>query len=179
MKKIVLTFGLIAGAIMSAMMIVTIPFHDRMGDSALVVGYATMVAAFLLVYFGIRSYRDQVGGGFVSFGRAFSVGLLIVILASAMYTATWEVLSNTVYPDFAQQYERAALEKARTQGKTDAEILALKADMDRFVANYRNPLYNIAMTFSEPLPVGLVVALVSAGLLRRKRRGTDTVLAVA
>ena len=31
MKRIVLTFGLIAGAILSAMMLVTIPFHDAIG----------------------------------------------------------------------------------------------------------------------------------------------------
>ena len=89
MRKTVLTFGLIAGAILSIMMLATIPFHDEIGfDRAEVIGYTTMVLAFLLIFFGVRSYRDNVRGGSVSFGRAFAVGALIVAVASACYVAT-------------------------------------------------------------------------------------------
>src|SRR5688572_23495497 len=93
MKKIVLTFGLIAGAILSAMMVITLPFHDQMGfDRAQIVGYTTMVAAFLLIFFGVKSYRDNVAGGLVTFGRAFLVGSLISLVASGCYVATWQVI---------------------------------------------------------------------------------------
>ncbi|MFI5244520.1 MAG: DUF4199 domain-containing protein, partial [Gemmatimonadales bacterium] len=78
MRKIVLTFGLIAGGILSAMMLLTLPFQDRIGfDKGEVIGYTTMVLAFLMVYFGVRSYRDNVAGGIVTFGRALMVGLMI------------------------------------------------------------------------------------------------------
>ena len=81
MKKTVWTFGLIAGGILSAMMLLTMPFIDRIGtDHGEVIGYTTMVLAFLLVFFGIRSYRDNVGGGTVGFGRALAVGSLIVLI---------------------------------------------------------------------------------------------------
>ena len=90
MKKTVWTFGLISGAILSVMMLVTIPFESSIGyDRAEVIGYTTMVLAFLLIFFGIRSYRDNVGGGSVSFARAVAVGLLITAVASMCYTATW------------------------------------------------------------------------------------------
>ena len=150
---------------------------DRFHPSA--AGYASMVAAFLLVYVGIRSYRDQIGGGHVSFGRACAIGMLIVLVSSAIYTATWEVLYHTVYPDFAEKYGQMAVEKARAQGKSAAEIATLKAEMDDFAKSYRNPLFNVAVTFAEPLPVGIIVTLVSAGMLRRGRRDEDGVLAVA
>ena len=82
MKKIVLTFGLISGALLSAMMVAMIPFIDQIGmDHGMVIGYTTMVLAFLLVFFGIRSYRETVGDGPISFGRALSVGLLIMAIA--------------------------------------------------------------------------------------------------
>jgi hypothetical protein len=81
MKKIVLTFGLIAGAILSVMMLITIPFQDQIGFNGYVVGYTTMVLAFLLIYFGVRSYRDNVAGGTVGFGRALAIGTLITALA--------------------------------------------------------------------------------------------------
>src|SRR4051812_29998691 len=93
MKKTVFTFGLIAGAILSAMLAITIPFQEQIGpDRGEIIGYTTMVAAFLLIFFGIRSYRDNVGNGRISFGRALAVGSLIAVVAAVCYTATWEVI---------------------------------------------------------------------------------------
>ena len=101
MRKIVLTFGFIAGAVMSGMFIVTLPLLEKIGDvNGALLGYTTMVIAFLMVFFGVRSYRDNVGGGRVSFKRAFSVGLLITLVASACYVATWEVVYFKFMPDF-------------------------------------------------------------------------------
>jgi hypothetical protein len=171
MRRIVLTFGLIAGAILSVMMLIQMSFIDRIGfERGMIVGYTTMVLAFLLIFFGIRSYRDNVAGGSVGFGRATAVGLLIMLIASACYVATWELVYFRLMPDFADKYAAHAIEKARTGGATASEIAALTRDMDAFRQDYRNPLINIAYTFLEPLPVGLVMTLVSAGILRRRRR---------
>lgn len=170
MRKIVLTFGLIAGAILSVMMVVTMPFHEAIGfDRSLVVGYTTMVVAFLMIYFGVRSYRDTVAGGHVTFGRAFGVGLLIMVIASCCYVATWEVLYYNVVPDYGEKYAAYTVAKAREGGATEAEIAATQQQMLDFQEMYRNPLVNIAFTFLEPLPVGLLFALVSAGIVSRKR----------
>jgi Protein of unknown function (DUF4199) len=170
MKKTVWKFGLIAGGMLSAMMLLVLPFQDAIGfDRGAVVGYTTMVLSFLLVHFGIRSYRDTAGGGSVGFGRAFTVGALIVAVASVCYTATWELVYFELTPDFSAKYEAYEVEKARASGATQEAIDARLADMQRFEAMYRNPLYNAALTFLEPLPVGLLIALVSAGVLRRKR----------
>lgn len=172
MKKVVLTFGLIAGAILSAMMLITIPFQDEIGfDRAAVIGYTTMVLAFLLIYFGVRSYRDNVAGGTVRFGRAFLVGSLIAVVASVCYVATWEVVFFKFAPDFLTKYQAHVLEKARQDGATEVELARQKAEMDEFAVSYRNPAINAAMTFLEPMPVALVVALVSAGVLSRRRKG--------
>jgi uncharacterized protein DUF4199 len=180
MKRTVWTFGLIAGAIMSAMMVATMPFIDDIGfGTGEVLGYTTMVAAFLLVFFGIRSYRDSVGGGTINFGRAFLVGTLITCIAGVCYTATWEVLYYEVMPDFGTRYAQAAVDKARSQGKSEVQIAKTRAEMEKFAESYKNPLYNSAVTFLEPLPVGLIITLVSAGVLRRRRRAGDAALAAA
>jgi hypothetical protein len=171
MKKIILTFGLISGAVMSAMMVLTLPFMERIGDAGLLVGYATMVAASLAIYFGVRRYRDDVAGGSVSFGRAFLVGLAIALVAGACYTATWEVISYNFMPDFAERYSARQLERARAHGATAAELERKRAELAKFTESYHNPVYSSAMTFLEPLPVGLLVSLVSAGMLRRRRQG--------
>ncbi|MFN2636573.1 MAG: DUF4199 domain-containing protein [Gemmatimonadaceae bacterium] len=171
MKKTVWTFGLISGAIISTLMAVTIPFQDEIGlDHSLVLGYTTMVLAFLLIYFGVRSYRDNVGGGSVRFGRAFAVGALIAVISSVCYVATWEVMYFKFMPDFLSKYQAHELEKARAGGATEDALAKKKAEMDKLAVMYTNPLINSALTLVEPLPVGLVIALVSAGILSRARK---------
>lgn len=176
MTRTILIFGLIAGGILSLMMAITIPFQDSIGwEKGEVIGYTTMVAAFLLVFFGIRSYRDNVAGGSVSFGRAFKVGALIALVASACYVATWEVIYFNFAPDFMSKYQAHLIEKARAKGESQAEIDKKLADHEKFAKLYQNPAINAAITFIEPLPVGLLFALVSAGILSRRRRSGVTV----
>ncbi len=174
MRKIVLTFGLISGAILSAMMLLTIPFQDQIGfDKGAIIGYTTMVLAFLMVFFGVKSYRDNVVGGTVTFGRAFKVGLLITAVASICYVATWEVIYYQLSPDFGDKYAAHAIEKAKESGATDAQIAAQTKQMTEFKEAYKNPLVNIAYTMLEPLPVGILFTLIMAWALSRKRR-TDS-----
>jgi hypothetical protein len=169
MKRTVLTFGLISGAILSVMMLLTLPFLDRIGfDRGEIVGYTTMVLAFLLIYFGVRSYRDNQAGGAVGFGRALAVGLLISLVASLCYVATWQVIYYRFAPDFLTKYQAHVLEKARSNGETEEAIARRKAEMEHFAELYRNPAINAAITLLEPLPVALIMSLVSAGLLRRR-----------
>jgi hypothetical protein len=179
MKKTVLTFGLIAGVIMSAMMAITIPFHDAIGsDKGLLIGYTSIVLSCLLIYFGVRSYRDNVAGGTVGFGRALAVGALIGVVASLCYVATWEVIyyNTDVGTRIIEGYQADVLKKARASGATEEAIAAQRAELEAFAEDYRNPAINAAYTFMEPMPVAVIVALVTAGVLsRRKRRGkTET-----
>ncbi len=170
MKKIVLTYGLISGAILSLMMAITVPFMHRIGSSvALMIGYTSMLLGFLLIYFGVRAYRDRVGSGSIGFGRAVAVGALIALVSSACYVATWEVIFFNFTPNFLEEYQAGQLEKERAAGASEAALAARRTEMARFAEQYRNPLFNAAVTFAEPLPVGLVIALVAAGVLRRRR----------
>lgn len=171
MRKIVLTFGLIAGAILSAMMLLTLPFQDQIGfDKGAIIGYTTMVLAFLMVFFGVRSYRDTVAGGIVTFGRAFKVGLMITAVASVCYVATWELIYYRLAPDFGDKYAAYSVEQAKKSGATDAQIATKTKQMSEFKEMYKNPLVNIALTMLEPLPVGVLFTLVAAFVLSRKRR---------
>lgn len=170
MKKIVLTFGLIAGLLLAGMMLVTMVFHDEINpDHGMLLGYTTMVLSFLLIYFGVRSYRDNVAGGRVGFGRAFTVGILIGAIASACYVAAWEVYFFNFAPDFLTKYQARELTQARERGESEAALAERKAGMDNLARMYQNPAINSAMTFMEPFPVALVISLVSAGVLSRRR----------
>lgn len=171
MQRTVWTYGLIAGAILVVMMVLTFTFGRSIDfDTGAVIGYASMVAAFLLVFFGVRSYRDDVAGGTVGFGRALAVGTLIVVVASVCYVAAWQVIYFKVAPDFLDKYQAHEIAKARAGGATEAQIAQKQAENARLAQQYQNPLFNAAITFVEPLPVGLVFALATAGILSRRRR---------
>lgn len=175
MRKIVLTFGFISGGIMSVLMVATLPFLEKIGsDKGFIIGYTGMVLAFLMVFFGVRAYRDNVAGGKVSFGRALKVGALIALIGCCCYVATWEVVYHTMMPDFADKYAAQQINEAKAAGKTDAEVAAVAKQAADFKAMYQNPLMNVALTFLEPLPVGILFTLVTAGMLSRgKREGSE------
>ena len=172
MKKIVLTFGLISGAIISALMLATVPFmHQLEMTRAMVIGYTTMVLAFLLVFFGIRSYRENIGNGRISFGRALAVGLLIMLIGSACYVITWEIIYFNFMPDFAEKYAAFMLEDMRAKGASAAEMAQKMEEMKRFQVLYdTNIFYNVGMTLLEPLPVGIIMTFISALILRRRAK---------
>lgn len=172
MKRTVLVFGLISGVIISVLMGATTVFADRIGfDRAIIVGYTTMIMAFLLIFFGIRSYRENVGGGEISFGKAFQVGVLIMLISCVFYVVSWEIIYYNFIPDFADKYSAYVIEKARASGATEAQIAEQTQKMKEMKVLLDNPWLSGAVIFiSEPLPVGLVMTLLSALLLRKRRK---------
>jgi ABC-type microcin C transport system permease subunit YejB len=169
MKKTVLTFGLISGAIAATLMLSTIPFADQIGfDKGMYVGYTAMVISFLMVFFGVRSYRENVGGGTITFGKAFTVGILITLISCACYVIAWEVTYFFFMPDFFEKYSAYLTESLKASGATQQAIAAKAEEMKKFKAVYDNPFFNAAFTFIEPFPVGLVMTLLSALILRKR-----------
>jgi uncharacterized protein DUF4199 len=170
MKKTVLTFGLIAGVMISVLMDGSLLLANKLGSghNSMVLGYTMMVASFLLVYFGIRSYRDNNLAGQISLGRAFACGILITLITCVCYVATWEVLYFKFMPHFMDSYFAAQMHKVQSSGLDPATTAAQVAAIEHSQQLYQNPFVNMAYTFIEPLPVGLIITLISAAVLRRK-----------
>src|SRR5689334_14459986 len=134
MKRTVLTFGLISGVLSSLMMLGTVPFMHRIGyDTGLIVGYTAIVLSFLLVSFGIRSYREQSGGA-ITFTRGFTVGILITLISCVFYVATWQVIYFKLEPNFMANWETHAVDKVRAEGGTPEKIEATRREIQSFKA---------------------------------------------
>jgi hypothetical protein len=175
MKKIVLTFGLISGLIMSVLMGGSLLLAEKIGSRhSLLLGYTIMVASFLLIYFGIRSYRDNTLAGQISFGRAFACGLLITLISSVCYVVMWEILYFNFMPHFMDSYFAAQIHKVQSAGLDAAATAARVAAIQHSQQLYQNPLVNMAYTIMEPLPVGLLITLVSAALLRSRTTSSNS-----
>jgi hypothetical protein len=170
MQKVVLTFGLIGGVMLAVMVVATVPFHDQIGfDRGVYVGYTTMVLAFLMVYFGVQSYRDNVAGGKVTFGQALKVGLLISLVIMACYVVVWEVVYYNFMPDYLDKYAAHIAAQARQSGESEAAIAEQAKQMADFKEMFKNPLLFGGFALLEPLPVALVFTLLTAGIMSRKR----------
>ena len=167
MKKTVLTFGLISGAIMTAMMFGTLPFTNSawLQAHSMVIGYTTMVLSFMLVFFGIRSYRENIGGGTITFGRAFAVGILITLISSVLYVVAWEIMYFGV-PSFGERFMTMCVAHIKSSG---ASPEAIQTELNQ-LKYLDNPFINAALTFTEPFPVGLIITLISALILRKKMK---------
>jgi hypothetical protein len=171
MKRIILINGLVAGVIVSAMLLINHPLVERGVldmDSGMIVGYASMVIALSMIFFGIKTFRDQYNKGSISFGQGFKVGILIAVVAALLYCITWEVYYNVAAGDFLEQYTRYYLEQMKEEGKSEAEINEAKIEMEKFNEQYKNPIIRFGVTLTEILPVGLLITLISAAILRKR-----------
>lgn len=173
MKKNILIYGLIAGALVSGFMLFTMGYYSYCNGNvdmsySMLLGYASMLIAFSLVFVGIRNYRNKYNNGIISFGKAFKIGFFIALIASTVYVVSWLIDYHYFMPDFAEKYGAHVIGDLKASGASAAEIEKQTKEMAEFARMYKNPLFVILMTYLEILPVGLVVSLISALILKRK-----------
>lgn len=171
MKRIVLIYGFIAGAIVGAMLLITMPMYKAGNlnlDSGELLGYTTMTIALSLIFFGVKNYRDKYLGGEISFFKAVQVGLLIMLVAGAVYALCWEVSYRNMGRDFMATMSEHYVDKMKADGATEQELAEARAEWASFNELYKNPIVRFGVTVMEITPVGVLLTLLSATLLRRK-----------
>jgi hypothetical protein len=173
MKRNIIIYGLIAGIVVSILMLLSVNYLSHCEgnvdyNTSMLIGYASMLIAFSLVFVGIRNYRDQYNGGVVSFGKAFKTGIMIVLIASTIYVVAWLIDYYFFIPEFAEKYSAHTLNKLKASGASQTAIDKQTKEMANFVRMFKNPFFNAMMTYVEILPVGLIVTLISSLILKRK-----------
>ncbi len=173
MKKNIIIYGLIAGILVSIFMLSTVNYLSHCEgnvdyNTSMLIGYASMLIAFSLVFVGIRNYRDKYNEGIISFGKAFKIGIVIVLIASTIYVVAWLIDYFFFIPDFLEKYSAHTLDELKASGASQIEIDKQTKEMADFAEMYKNPFFNAMMTYVEILPVGLIVTLISSLILKRK-----------
>jgi hypothetical protein len=170
MQKLILKYGFIAGSIVSAFMLISISFIGDTIDygTGELLGYISMIVALSAIFIGIKSYRDNELNGTIGFAKAFQVGLLITLVASLIYVASWVVYINTSDSDFINTYKAYMIEELEKSGEPQEVMDQKLAEIVSATEMYQNPLAQIAITFLEIFPVGLLVSLIAAALLQKK-----------
>jgi zinc transporter ZupT len=173
MKKIALIYGTISGLLMVLMFVISFYLMDQgiLKEHSELLGYATMIIVLSLIFFGIKSFRDKHNSGAITFWKGFTVGLAIASIASFFYATGWEVYYNGVpgvKENFMNKYTDSLIAKMKQEGAAQEKIDAKIKEMESMKEMYKNPFMRYGMTLAEIFPVGLVIALISAGILRKK-----------
>ena len=167
--RYMLVYGAIAGAVAIAVITASISIESLNHLQSQWFGYLVMLVALSLILVGVKRYRDVECGGVIRFSRAFALGLAIAAVAALVYALVWETYLQISGYDFMADYTKSILATMRAEGAAEAAIDAKAAEMNAMAESYKNPLFRIPMTFVEIFPVGLLVALVSAVLLRNPK----------
>jgi hypothetical protein len=174
MRRVTVVFGLLAGVIISIFLVVIMALCDDGTidfDNSELIGYGSMVIALSMIFFGIKSYRDNHQNGAIKFGKGLQVGMLITLIASLIYAAAGETLYQTNPQSQAALMDKYAdhhINKMKDKGASPAEIDQKAKEMADLKEMHKNPLIRFGMTLAIILPVGVVITLISAALLRRK-----------
>lgn len=173
MKKIALIYGLIAGLVVVAMMFITMPFvMDGTLEHSHLLGYATMVIALSTIFIAIKNYRDKQSNGTIKFGKAFLIGLYITLIGGVLYASGWEIymaVSGMNMQEFSEGYMQGEVAKLEKAGASAAEIEAVKEEGKHYMEMMKNPLVRfLFVMFLELVPVGIIISLISAAVLRKK-----------
>ena len=171
MTPFIIRYGILAG------LIIGIPMLWRMlaakpGEVPVVgmlLTYLVLIVALTAVFPGIKAYRDKVLGGVIRFLPALGLGIAISAVASLIYTIAWEVSSAYSSFDFIAFYKAYIIDAAKATNPTPEAMQKAIADAEEFAVMYKNPLYRLPMTFIEMFPVGVLVSLISAAILRNPR----------
>jgi len=171
MTRIAIVYGVLSGVIIIACMIASFSLTSGFGHSnmSLWLGYLIMIVALTMIFFGVKRYRDREQGGVIRFLPALGLGLAIAVVAGLAYVATWEAYLAISGKDFIGEYADAVIAAARAKGVTGAALDAQIAEMNQLRTQYADPLFRLPMTFLEIFPVGVVIALISAVILRNPR----------
>lgn len=174
MRKIVWTFGLLCGGLITLFLWIMMFLMQKdvlTFDNGDLVGYASMVVSLSMIFFGIKSYRDRHQNGSIKFLTGLQIGLLISVIASIMYATGWEIYyqsNSDVKNNFMNEYTDYCLKKMKNEGASEADIEKAAKDMNDMKEMYQQFLPRFGITLMEIFPVGLAVSLISAGILRRK-----------
>jgi hypothetical protein len=179
MKKNVLVFGLLYGLIVTAFMVYSSVncYYNTNFKSNEIVGYAGMLIAASFIFIGIKNYRDKFNNGVITFGKAFKVGLLITLVASTFYALVWVIEYYVFLPDWMDKYCTHMVNEVK--GADQQKIDKTNELVNTYKTIYKNPILVVLATYVEVLPIGLIVSLICALILKRKSNTGRMATAIA
>lgn len=163
MKNNILKNGFLGGLIVSIIMI-SMTFYMKANpnnEPNAIVGFIGMLLAFIFVVLGIK--HQKLNNNSITFGKALATGLLISLVICTIYVLVWLIVYYNFFPDFMDKYSEMILKKT-----SQSNLAAKTVEMNQMKEWYKNPIMIILLTYMEVFPIGIVVSLISALILKKK-----------
>jgi len=169
MKETVLKYGTISGLVLAVLLFISIPMAPTLGFNTVgMILFIGKMAAFIPIFFGIRSFRNNLGGGVLTFWKGFNIGIIIVVLACVFYALSWVILYYWVSPDFPDKYFQDFIAQLKIHGALAKDIVDAQTQFEQSKKVLANPLINGAYAFTDPLEFGIILTLIFTAILRKK-----------
>jgi NADH:ubiquinone oxidoreductase subunit K len=177
MKRNVLVYGLISGICVATFMVASIAYcyNKDSFEGSMLLGYAAMLLSFSLIFVGVKNYRDKFNGGVITFGKAFMMSLYMALIASTLYVVGWMIAYYNFFPDFIDKLAAYQLSSTKTSQMSAEQITAVRQQIDMFREWYSSWIGVAGATYMEILPVGLLVSIITALVLKRKKPKGDSI----
>ena len=171
MKSSILKPGVIAGLIPVVFMVIfsTVWNNDKPNfELGEILGYLGITVGMVIIYFALRSHKNQTLQGQMSFKQGFLMGFYISLVSSCIYAIGWMIFYNGFATDFMDRYYEYAVQKLKNSNLDPKKLEQQVKNIEDMKEMYKNPLVQFGFTFFEIFPIALIVSAISAVILRKK-----------
>ena len=128
------------------------------------IGYLFLLVEIVILFFLIKSYRDNHMHGTISYGQALGAGVIIFLYATII-TSIFSYLLNTVIdPDLMQKglaaQEQVLLDRGLTQEQVDQAL--------KVAGKMMKPAISIPIGLIVNMFFGLILSLIVAAFVRKE-----------
>lgn len=170
MKQIAFRYGLYATLLIVGVsafnLLVLVKITGNTGQE--VAGYLAMLLAMVFVFLGMRRYRDQVNGGYLSFGEGMRLGLLIASIPAVFFGLFDLLYTEVINPGWLDDYYHQYIERIRATtepARLEAELAKAAKEKEFF----SNPVMQFLVMGATVFIIGVIVTIISALTLRRSK----------
>lgn len=173
MGKKILFYGLISGFILTGFFLLSHllfmkNFSAEMWETGEIIGYSSMLIALTAIFFGVKSYRDRVLGGKITFGKAFALGAGISALSSIIFGIYVYFLYIAISPELSGKMIEVYREKIKTSGQTQEAVTKQLEEFEKEAPMWKNPFLQSFVMLITVFMIGLVISFITAIILKRK-----------
>lgn len=176
--KVTMTYGIYLAAISIVLSLIiwatSLIEHMGLFGSAFIGVFQLVMLAFLLVYFTKR-YRDTMFDGKITFGQAFSFGVLLVVFSSVISSLYSYILNKYIDPDYMHRVMTMIQDKTyqmlANSGLSQDQI---DSQMTKFEQKgIPTPIETLVTSLEGGLIGGAIMSLISSAIVKKNVKGED------
>lgn len=163
-KTSLFSHSLLWGAILGIILVVyslILYFLDQSTNKGL--GYVTWIIIIVCLFYAMKSYRDSVNQGTLSYGNAFVIGLLVAIIAGFISSVFTYIQFRFISPEIIDKMLQMTEDKLMSKGMSD-DMIEKSIEMSK---KFMTPIIMSIMGFIMTVIIGGILSLIIAAIAKK------------